>query len=83
VQIDATPFRAWYEQHYGAKVGVKKAKKDAATTETEVRFFINISSSILLCIGYYACGVIDSCVFPHCFSSTSAFHILFTSLSTL
>lgn len=27
VQIDATPFRAWYEQHYGVKVGVKKSKK--------------------------------------------------------
>jgi small subunit ribosomal protein S8e len=30
VQIDATPFRAWYETHYGAKIGQKKnaAKKD-------------------------------------------------------
>ena len=27
VQIDATPFRAWYEQHYGVKAGVKKSKK--------------------------------------------------------
>jgi ribosomal protein S8E len=82
-QIDATHFRAWYEQHYGAKVGVKKAKKDATTTETdEVRFFINIASSILLCIGYYECGVIDSCVFPHCFYRSLACHILFTSLST-
>ena len=27
VQIDATPFRAWYEQHYGVKVGVKNSKK--------------------------------------------------------
>ena len=29
VQIDATPFRQWYEQHYGIKVGVKKSKKTA------------------------------------------------------
>ena len=29
VQVDATPFRAWYEQHYGVKVGAKKAKKGA------------------------------------------------------
>lgn len=28
IQIDATPFRTWYEQHYGVKVGVKKAKKE-------------------------------------------------------
>jgi small subunit ribosomal protein S8e len=27
IQIDATPFRTWYEQHYGVKVGVKKSGK--------------------------------------------------------
>lgn len=27
VQIDATPFRTWYEQHYGVVIGVKKGKK--------------------------------------------------------
>jgi len=26
VQVDATPFRHWYESHYGVKIGVKKAK---------------------------------------------------------
>jgi small subunit ribosomal protein S8e len=29
VQVDATPFRAWYESHYGVKVGVRKGKKGA------------------------------------------------------
>jgi small subunit ribosomal protein S8e len=24
VQIDATPFRQWYEAHYGVRIGVKK-----------------------------------------------------------
>merc|ERR1712060_138778 len=36
VQIDATPFRQWYEQHYGIELGKKKkgADKDAeAATE--------------------------------------------------
>ncbi len=33
IQIDATPFKAWYEQHYGVKVGLKKAAKKAAATE--------------------------------------------------
>lgn len=34
VQIDATPFKAWYEQHYGVKIGQKKgAKKGAAAVE--------------------------------------------------
>ena len=29
VQVDATPFRQWYESHYGAKLGTKRhAKKD-------------------------------------------------------
>lgn len=27
VQVDATPFRQWYEQHYGVELGKKKAKK--------------------------------------------------------
>jgi small subunit ribosomal protein S8e len=38
VQVDATPYRAWYEQHYGVKVGLKKAKK--AATEEEVLFLL-------------------------------------------
>ena len=27
VIIDASPFRTWYEQHYGVQVGIKKGKK--------------------------------------------------------
>jgi len=26
IQIDAAPFKAWYEQFYGAKIGSKKSK---------------------------------------------------------
>ena len=33
IQIDATPFRTWYEAHYGVKIGAKRLKK-LATTET-------------------------------------------------
>lgn len=33
VQVDATPYRAWYEQHYGVKVGLKKAKKTGIEEE--------------------------------------------------
>lgn len=29
IQIDATPFKQWYEQHYGVKIGLKKAQKKA------------------------------------------------------
>merc|ERR1719451_62423 len=33
VQVDATPFRQWYEAHYGAALGKKKKKEGEATTE--------------------------------------------------
>ena len=35
VQIDATPFRAWYEQHYGVKVGSKKSAKKVVDEASE------------------------------------------------
>lgn len=33
VQIEAAPFKAWYEQHYGSKIGVKKANKKVAAAD--------------------------------------------------
>merc|ERR1712216_794168 len=33
VQIDATPFRQWYEAHYGVSVGRKKKKDEEGKTE--------------------------------------------------
>ena len=39
VQIDAAPFRQWYQQHYGVEVGLKKgvpvAKKEGETPATQ------------------------------------------------
>merc|ERR1712139_593354 len=35
VQIDATPFRQWYEQHYGVKIGLKKQKGKKAEEEVD------------------------------------------------
>lgn len=35
VQIDSTPFKAWYEQHYGVKIGVKKNAAKKVETEEE------------------------------------------------
>jgi len=37
IEIDAVPFRQWYEQHYGVKVGAKKGKKSAAGDDEEVK----------------------------------------------
>lgn len=34
VQIDATPFRQWYEQHYGVVLGKKTAQTAAAAPAT-------------------------------------------------
>jgi small subunit ribosomal protein S8e len=34
IQVEAAPFKAWYEQHYGCKIGVKKANKK---TEEEAK----------------------------------------------
>ena len=39
IQIDATPFRTWYEAHYGVKVGAKRLKKMGVTETEEVSFF--------------------------------------------
>lgn len=33
VQIDATPFRTWYEAHYGATLGRRRTGQKAAETE--------------------------------------------------
>ena len=35
VQIDASPFRQWYEAHYGVEIGKKKGKKSAKKEEGE------------------------------------------------
>jgi len=35
VQIDAAPFKTWYESHYGVKVGVKKGKGAKVVEEEE------------------------------------------------
>jgi small subunit ribosomal protein S8e len=37
VQIDAAPFKQWYQQHYGVEVGIKKKGGAAATEEAEAK----------------------------------------------
>ncbi|XP_068735749.1 small ribosomal subunit protein eS8-like [Montipora capricornis] len=36
VQVDSTPFRQWYEAHYGLPLGRKKAAKEGESEETDV-----------------------------------------------
>ena len=38
VKIDATPFRQWYEAHYGAVLGKKKKKAEEARVRRRRRF---------------------------------------------
>lgn len=35
-QVDAHPFKHWYESHYGVVIGIKKGKKAPPKEETEV-----------------------------------------------
>merc|ERR1712032_1395786 len=35
VVINANPFKTWYEQHYGVKIGVKKSAEAAAAGESD------------------------------------------------
>ena len=35
IQVDATPFRSWYEKHYGVKIGQKKNKSKVAAEDTD------------------------------------------------
>ena len=37
VQVDATPFRQWYNSHYGTDMGKKKPKTAAGAKKEEVR----------------------------------------------
>jgi hypothetical protein len=36
VQIDAAPFKQWYQQHYGAELGQKKGEEKTEAAETKV-----------------------------------------------
>ena len=38
VQIDATPFRTWYEKHYGVKIGLKKGVKKTDDGDFKLSF---------------------------------------------
>lgn len=35
VQVDSHAFKAWYEQHFGVQIGIKKGKKAVPATEEE------------------------------------------------
>jgi len=37
IQIDATPFRQWYEQHYGIHLGKKEKRKEGTSTKSSTK----------------------------------------------
>merc|ERR1719392_79515 len=46
VQIDATPFRQWYEAHYGVTVGKKKKKETEGEEKAEVKKSNSVTKKI-------------------------------------
>lgn len=54
IQIDATPFRQWYQQHYGIEVGLKKklGASNAPGDEKQVSLVACPSSA---CLPVYCC----------------------------
>ncbi len=38
VQVDATPFKAWYQQHYGYELGLKGKEEPKKVDEMKVRW---------------------------------------------
>lgn len=52
IQIDAAPFKQWYQQHYGIELGQKKGTTEEAT-ETKV-----CVCGVVVCVGRgeYGCG---------------------------
>ena len=37
IQIDATPFKQWYQTHYGVELGNRGREKDEVKAEVKVR----------------------------------------------
>lgn len=62
VQVDATPFRQWYEQHYGVKLHSKKKGGAAHEADAEV--------SITRCcaVAVHEPGFLDLTVIGLCFA---------------
>jgi len=46
VQIDAAPFRQWYQQHYGVEVGLKKGVSQKKEGETPVAQSSNVKRKL-------------------------------------
>ena len=43
VQVDATPFRQWYAQHYGIEVGIKKGKAAAKEGDAPAKLSAHVT----------------------------------------
>lgn len=46
IQIDATPFRTWYETHYGVKIGAKKGAKKPVAEEATTKASPHVQKKI-------------------------------------
>ena len=62
IQIDATPFRQWYLQHYGVEVGLKKklGAANVAGDEKQVGVPSEVpltGNNLLLCVSDWRLGL--------------------------
>jgi ribosomal protein S8E len=61
VQVDATPFKAWYQQHYGYELGLKGKEEPKKVDEMKVSHAL-LKSVAQLCV----CVCVCVCRFMHC-----------------
>lgn len=45
IQVDATPFKAWYQQHYGFELGLKGKEEPKKVDDMKVRAFFSPHSA--------------------------------------
>ena len=73
IQVDATPFKQWYQQHYGVEPGQKK--RGGAAAEAEVRL-LHVCCAEALWLSLVACAAaLGAWLLMHgCFTCLCAGH---------
>lgn len=53
VQIDAAPFKQWYQQHYGTELGQKKGEQQEKTDTAESKVSTAGGMAVLELLDYH------------------------------
>ncbi len=62
VQVDATPFKQWYQKHYNVELGAKKDQPDVAPKPEEIQVRLEAGLGWRLGQGFSAWGGEESCL---------------------